>query len=156
MQHRSGAAEGGFEIVGHHDDGCALFLVEVGQRLVEVLGGGGVQAGDGFIQDQQGTGGAQGPGQQHPLLLTAGEVPVALVLELQDAQLAHVHEGRGFLGGGVEKAHALAVEAAREDHLPHGGGEVPLGPGLLGQIPQAPLPQLRGAPDLTGEGLDQP
>ena len=87
--------------MGHHDDGHALLLIQIGQGLVEVLGGGGVQAGNGLVQNQQLTSGAQGPGQQHPLLLPAGEVPVAGVLQFQNAQLAQVHHGLGPLGRGV-------------------------------------------------------
>ena len=65
-------AQGVFHVVGHHDDGDALGLVEVGQCAVEILGGGGIQARHRLIQDQQLSGCAQGPGQEYPLLLAAG------------------------------------------------------------------------------------
>ena len=42
-------------------------------------------------------------------------------------------------------------------HLIHGGGEVPLGPGLLGQIPHGSPCRSSGERQISpGEGLDQP
>ena len=156
MQHRPGAAQGGPQIVGHHHHRHALLPVQVGEGLVQILGRGGVQAGNGLVQDQQAAGGTQGPGQQHPLLLAAGEIPVALVLQLQNPQLAHVHQCRGLLGGGVEEPQPLLVQAAREDHFIHRGREVPLGPGLLGQIAHGSLPQFRRPENLPGLGGEEP
>ena len=103
VQNRPGTAQSGLEIMGYHDHGHAFLFIEVRKGLIEILGRCRIQAGNGLIQNQQLSGGAQGTGQQHPLLLTAGELPVALVLELQNAQLAHVHQGLGFLGRRVEK-----------------------------------------------------
>ncbi len=152
VQDLSRALEGGAEVVCDHDDGHALPAVQIAEGLVQVLGGGGVQARDGFVQNQQPPCGAEGPGQKDPLLLPAGEVPVALVLQLQNAQLSQVHQGLGLLGGGVEKAEAFAVQAPGENDLQDGGGEVLLGPGLLGEVANRAALQLRRTADLPGLG----
>ena len=155
MQYPAGTFQGGLEVMGHHHHRHALLAVEVGQKLIKVLGGGRVQTGDRLVQDQKAPGGAQRPGQQCPLLLAAGEIPVALVLELQDAELSHIHQGLGLLGGGVEKPEALAVEAPGQDHLIHRGRKVPLGLRLLGQVSDGALLQLRRAEDLARLGRQQ-
>ena len=135
--------EGGAKIVGNHDHGHALLLIQIVQGFVKVLGGGGVQPGDGLVQNQKPAGGAEGPGQKHPLLLAAGEVPVALASQFQGPQLPQVHQRLGPLGGGVEEPQPLPVQKAGEDHLLHRGGEVPLGLGLLGEVAHRPPLQLR-------------
>ena len=61
-----------------------------------------------------------------------------------------------FWAGGVEKPQPLLVQAAGEDHFIHRGREVPLGPGLLGQIAHGSLPQFRRPRDLPGLGREEP
>ena len=51
--------------------------------------------------------------------------------------------------------HPLLVEAAGKHHLIHGGGEIPLGPGLLGKISQIAPADVRGPPDLPPLGRQQ-
>ena len=142
--------------MGHHDNGHALLLIQIGQGLIEILGGGGVQPGDGFIQNQQLPCGAQRPRQQHPLLLTAGEIPVAGVLQFQNAQLTQIHHGLRPLGRGVEKVQSLSVQTAGENHLQHRGGKVPLGAGLLGQVADSAVPQRLRVFNNAGLRLKQP
>ena len=96
VEHGSGAAEGGLQIMGDHDDGHAFRFVQIGQGFVEILGGRGIQTGDGLVQDQKTAGGAQGAGQQDALLLTAGEVEIALVLQFQNAQLTRFISASDF------------------------------------------------------------
>ena len=84
VQDRPGPAEGAFQIVGHHDHRHAFLFVQIGQQLIEILGGCRIQAGDGLVQDQKPLCRAEGPCQQHPLLLASGEIPVAFVLQFQD------------------------------------------------------------------------
>ena len=141
--------------MGHHDDGDALFFVEIVQRAVQILRGGRVKAGHRLVQDQQLAGGAQGPGQQDTLLLTAGQLPVAPILQFQDAQLAHVHQGLGLLGAGVEEPPLPCAEEAGKHHLADGGGEILLGPGLLGQIPDGAGGKGRGGGDGALQGLEK-
>ena len=49
-----------------------------------------------------------------------------------------------------------AVEEAGEDHLLDRGGEVLLGPGLLGQIADGAPLELRRPEDLPGQGREEP
>ena len=58
-------------------------------------------------------------------------------------------------GRGVEKMQPLPVQAAGEHHLQHGGGEIPLGPGLLGKVADGPVLQRRGVLNGAALGLDQ-
>ncbi len=130
--------QGALQVVGHHDDGQPLIFVEIGQRPVQILCGGGVQPRHRLVQDQQPPGGAQRPCQQHPLLLSAGQLPVAPILQFQYPQLAHVHQRLRLLGGGVEEPPSTGAEKARQHYLADGGGKIPLSLGLLGQIAHRP------------------
>ena len=49
----------------------------------------------------------------------------------------------------------LPVQAAGEHHLQHGGGEIPLGPGLLGKVADGSVLQCRGVLDGAALWLDQ-
>ena len=82
MEDGGSMGQGAAQVVGHHDDGQPFFLVEIVQRAVQVLGGSGVQPRHRLIQHQQLSGGAQRSCQQHPLLLPAGQLTVAPVLQL--------------------------------------------------------------------------
>ena len=155
VQNMVGVAQGAAYIVCHRHDGDALLLVQVFQRAVQLLSRRRVQPRHRLVQDQQFPGGAQGTRQQHPLLLPAGQLPVAPVLQLQHAQLAHVHQRGGLLLRRVEKPHAPAAEKAAAHYLRHRGGKVLLRLCLLGQIADGSAPQGRGAHDLAGQGLQQ-
>ena len=155
MENVIGVFQGVLQVVGHHDDGDALGAVQVRQRAVHVVGGLRVKARHRLVQDQQLPRRAQGPGQQHPLLLSAGQLPVAAVFQLQHTQLAHVHQRLGFFGGGVEEPALPGAEEARQHHLVHRGGEVPLGAGLLGQIPDGPGPERPVQHDPALHGLQK-
>ena len=50
----------------------------------------------------------------------------------------------------------LPVQAAGEDHLQHGGGKIPLGPGLLGKVADGSVLQRRGVLNGAALGVDQP
>ena len=52
MENARSIAQGAADVVGHHDDGDALGLVEVGERAVQVLRGGRVEPRDGLVEDQ--------------------------------------------------------------------------------------------------------
>ena len=151
-----GVAQGTAYIVCHRHDGDALLLVQVFQRAVQLLGCSRVQPRHRLVQDQQFTGGAQGTRQQHPLLLPAGQLPVAPVLQLQHAQLAHVHQRGGLLLRRVEKPHAPAAEKAAAHYLHHRGGKVLLRLCLLGQIADGAGAQGGRTYDLARHGVQQP
>ena len=59
------------------------------------------------------------------------------------------------MGRGVEKMQPLPVQAAGEHHLQHGGGEIPLGTGLLGQVADGSVLQGRGVLNGAALWLDQ-
>ena len=59
-----------FYIVGDHDDSYA-FPVQVVNQVIHLCCHPRIQSGNRFIQQKNLLGGAQGPGQQHTLLLTA-------------------------------------------------------------------------------------
>ena len=155
MEDGGSVPQGAADVVGHHHHGHALGAVEIPQGAVQVVGGGGVQARHRFVQHQQVPCRAQGPGQQHPLLLAAGQFPIALVLQLQNAQLAHVLQGLGLLGRGIEEFPPPGAEKAGQHHLADGGGKVLLCPGLLGQIADGPPAEAFVQADLPGQGPQQ-
>ena len=62
-------------IVGHDDGGDAQLLLDALDLHLHLYPELGVQVGEGLIQQQNGGTGHQSPGQGHPLLLTAGELP---------------------------------------------------------------------------------
>ena len=119
--------------MGDHDDGDAL-PVKRSDDFVHLRRGLGVQTGDRLIQQQAFPGGAQGPGQKHPLLLPAGELPVAFPGKLGHAHPLQILRGQGFFRLGVEGPQAAPALEARKHDLLHGSGEIPLHLGLLGQI----------------------
>ena len=151
-----GVPQGAADVVGHRHDGDALLLVQIVQRAVQLLRRRRVKPRHRLIQYQQLPGGAQRPRQQHPLLLPAGQFPVAAILQLQHAQLAHVHQRLGLLLGRVEKPHAPAAEKAAAHHLRHRGGEVLLRLRLLGRIADSAGAQGGCAHDLARHGAQQP
>ena len=130
----AGVAEGGVDVVGDHDDRDARLLIDAGDLGVEAPRRDRVQAGDRLVEQDQFLGGTHGAGQKDALLLAAGQVPVALVLQVQDLQGFHILPGARFFRAGVEGPQAHAVEAAGQDDFPHAGGEVLLDLGLLGQV----------------------
>lgn len=78
-------------------------------QFVQLLGDVGVQPGSRLIQQQHGPGSAQGPGQQHPLLLAAGQGSVTGPGQVLDAQAFQGLLGLIFLLAGVEGAAAQAA-----------------------------------------------
>ena len=119
--------------MGDHDDGDAL-PVKLGDDFIHLRRCFGVQTGDRLIQQQAFPGGAQCPGQEHPLLLPAGEIPVAFSGELCHAHPLQILRCQRFFRFGVEGPQAAPALEARKHDLLHGCGEIPLHLGLLGQI----------------------
>ena len=129
--------------------------MEVGERAVQVLRGGRVEPRDRLIEDQQLPRRAQGAREQHALLLPAGELAVAAVLQLKNPELAEIHKRPRLLGGGIEEAAAARAQKAREHDLAHRRGEVLLRARLLRQIADGAAAQGRVELDAAPQGLDQ-
>ena len=155
VQDRVRLAQSASHIVRDHDDRHLLFFVEVAQGLIEILRGGGVETRDRLVQNEQAVRRAQGAREQHALLLSAGKLAVAAVLQLQHAELAHVHQRRALLRGGVEKVQPALVGKAREHDLAHRSGKIALRARLLRKVADGAR-ALRGAVDRAGERRDQP
>ena len=118
------------ELVGHqHDRGAAA--LQLGQRLGERQLVGQVDARGRLVEEEQVGLAGQGAGDQHPLLLPAGQLgdPVGVPVGQPD-DLDGVAD-RGPVGAGQRPEQAPAAEPAGGDHLPHrrgyaGGGRAAL------------------------------
>ena len=77
-------------------------------------------------------------GQQHPLLLPAGQFPVTPPGQVGGPHLVQQAGGFGLLRPGVEGPQPAPALKPGQHDLPHQGGKIPLQVGLLGQIPQLP------------------
>ena len=75
----------GVELVGGHHDRHAG-AVEVREQMQHLVAGLDVDAAGGLIEQQQHRVADHGPGQEHALLLTAGELPHLAVAQAADAQ----------------------------------------------------------------------
>ena len=105
---------------------------------------------------------AHGTGKQDPLLLAAGEVPVALILQVRNFQSLHVFTGPFFFHTGIKRPQSHPVEASGHHDLPDTCRKVLLDLSLLGKItdlcrfqPFAHLHPAGGRPFQTQESLDQ-
>ena len=84
--------------MGHKDHGNVQPALELLQLLPQLYPKGGVQIGEGLVQQQDlGTGG-HGPGQSHPLLLPAGQgADRRVLIPLQTHRTQLFQSGRGGL-----------------------------------------------------------
>ena len=69
----------GLDAVADHQDGEMALLLELFKELKQSLLGRDVDAGQRLVKGQDLRLGRQGPGDEHPLLLSAGEVAVCLL-----------------------------------------------------------------------------
>ena len=76
VHHRHSVAEPGHhpEVVGDVEDGCSVPLLEAGDQVQDMRLGGHVEPGGGLVHDEQLGVAGEGHGDQHPLLLAAGEL----------------------------------------------------------------------------------
>ena len=123
-----------FQVMGDHQNRYFLFPVDAGDELVHFLGHDRVKAGDRLVQQQELPGSAQGPGQKNPLLLAAGQIPVAPFFQRQQVQKFHFFVGVLPVLAGVERRKMDLVLASGQDNFADAGRKVFLGGGLLGQI----------------------
>ena len=134
MQNMRSIFERGVNIVGDHDDCNTSGFIDVGDLGIQTSGRDRVKSRHRFIQKDQFLGSAHGACQQHPLLLTSGQIPVALVLQIQDLQCLHVFPCSFFFRTGIERPKAHPVKTAGKDDFPHTGRKILLDLGLLGQV----------------------
>ena len=128
-----GIRQGNPHVMRNHDNGNAL-TVQLLDDFVHLRRGLGIQTGNGFIQQEALLGGAQRPCQQHPLLLPAGQLPVAPALKALQPKLFQIGAGCGLFFLGVEGSPAPLPLETGKHNFQHRGGEIPLHLGLLGQI----------------------
>ena len=76
---------GGVDIVGDHDDADIVAEVYKLDKIVHLPGGDGVKPGDRLVQQKKLFGGAESTGKKHPLLLAAGQLPIAPLRQIGDA-----------------------------------------------------------------------
>ena len=138
--------------MGDHNDGDTVLVVQPGDELVQLRRGLGVQPRSRLIQQQHGAGGAQGAGQQDPLLLAAGQLPVAAPGQGRDVQLFQGMFSKLLFCPAVKGASAAAPLAAGEHDLPYRGWEVLLDLGLLRQIADLVGSQPVACQDLAPDG----
>ena len=160
----AGGLEDG-QLVGHHDDGDAQTSVDIREQVHDGLGNVGVQSGGGFIAQQYLGVHGQSPGNGHPLLLAAGELPgqgLALVRQLYHLQqLVHPPLHRFFVplpalhGQGDVLPH---IEAAQQGELLEDHADAPA------EFPGLPAPEggdlhpvnLEAALFIGGQSVDAP
>ena len=62
------------DVVGDEDEGRrALFRAEAGEEAEEVFAGEGIEAGAGFVEDEEGRAGHEGAGDEDALALALGD-----------------------------------------------------------------------------------
>ncbi len=77
VQDMAGVLQRRVQVMGDHHNSDAIFVIELLNECIHFRCHLGIKAGDRFIQKQHFLRGAQGAGEQDPLLLAAGERPVA-------------------------------------------------------------------------------
>lgn len=98
VQYARGVAQRGVHVVRHHDHGDPVAEVDELQQVVHLRRGDRVEPRDGLIEQQQLFSGAERSGEQHALLLPAGQLLVAAVRELGHAHALKVARGLGPVG----------------------------------------------------------
>ena len=89
MQNMAGVSDGGSHIVRNHDYGDAVLTVELFDERIHFRRHLGVKSRNRLIQKQHFLCGAQRAGQQHPLLLPAGQLAIAPPCEPGDLHFLH-------------------------------------------------------------------
>ena len=143
-------------IVRNHDDGNSHFPVDALHQPVHGFRHLGIQSRNRLVQYQHFIRSAQGPGQQYPLLLPAGKIPVAGPGQRYNFQLFHGIFRNLFFLTVVKGPQAASPLTARKDHFPHGSGKIPLHKSLLGQVPDFVLLETAAKCNLAGQWFLQP
>ena len=133
MQDVRGVAPGGGEVVRDHQNGDPVAAVELLHDRVHLLRHLRVKPRDRLVEEQQAPRGAEGAGEEHALLLPAGELPVAAVPQGRESEPLDLLLGDSAFFFSV-KGRPATPDAAGEHDLPDRGGEIPLDGGLLREI----------------------
>ena len=87
------------EVVGGQHDGEAV-VVELAEQVQDLVAGAHVDARGGLVDEQQVGRAEQGAGDEHPLLLAAGELADVAVAEVADAEpVEHIGDARAARPG---------------------------------------------------------
>jgi hypothetical protein len=114
------AGEDFFDVMGDHDEGRGVRFAARLHPLKVMLAGDGIEAGAGFVEDEDGEFGHQGAADEHFLFLALGERPPEGVAEVGAADL--LQQPRGFAEHGG-RGHLDEVElglATAGDDIEHG------------------------------------
>ena len=122
------------DIVGHHYHGNFFFSSDLPENIIKAHGNYRIKTGYRFIQNQQRTCGTESPGQQHPLLLASGKLPVTSVSKAGDFQKFKPVICQFFQFSCVESFAAQAVETSGQHHLTDAGWKISLNLSLLRQV----------------------
>ena len=141
MEDVGGVAHGGGYVVGYHDHRHPL-TVEVGDHTVHFGHSHGVKSRNGLVQQDQISRGTKGPRQKNSLLLSTRKLPIAFSPDAVNAHTDHGRLSHPLVGDAPKGIHALLFQATRPHDLPHRGGKIPLGRGVLGQIAHSPSASL--------------
>ena len=116
-----------------HQDGD--LIVKILEQPEEVRLPLGVDAGRGFVQQQQPGPGNQGPRDENPLALAAGKLPYFFVRQMAHLQALQGFHGLPAVGGGIPPPAFAGTELAHQDHIQGGDGEIAVDVHVLGHIP---------------------
>ena len=106
MAHRT------FDVVRHHDDRNAVFVMDMPQNAVQLRRNQRVKTCQRFVEQEQLFRCTERPRQQYALLLSAGELAVAAVGQRSDIEAFHLCGGAGLVGLRIERVDFVSVEAA--------------------------------------------
>ena len=105
--------------------------------MVKILDRGWIQSGDRFIQDQKLFGGAECPRDQNALLLSAGEFPVAFLLQMLNTQSFQIVGCQLPLCPGLKRTVSTAAQGSGQHNLLYRSRKILLGCSLLRKIADA-------------------
>ena len=138
----------GVDLVGGHEDGHAL-VIKLVEEVHDLVAGLDVDAGGGFVEEEEPGVAYEGPGEEGALLLAAGELPDVPTSEMEDAESGHDFLGASDLSGGVPREERLVHGCAHEHDFPDGDGEVPVNSLQLGDVADV------GASRAEGDAVDE-
>ena len=155
MEDLRGVAHRLMYVVRDHYNGDAVAEIDELDKVVHLLRGDGVKPGDGLVEQKELLRGAQRTGEQHALLLSAGERLIALAFQILYAHALKVELRAFTLRPAVVHTPPERVEAAGEHDLINARGKVALGGALLREIADLRRAQSAAGDDLPRGGLFQ-
>lgn len=131
-----------------HYDGDAL-VVELVEKVHDLVTGLDVDAGDGFVEEEEPRVTYEGSGEKGALLFTARELPNVPAGEVTDAEPGHDVLGVAHLPGCVPWKEGFAHGCAHQHDLANSYGEVPVDGLKLGDVADV------GAFRAEGDAIDK-